>query len=181
MIRFLNYFLLLSGLFVLTSCSDLSHGDVEKILTEAKAYPAMVEIRIYTNDDQTAREVIDKGLVQDGLVTAQVKHTREDFGKPLIYFTERALPYLLPTDDTLKSIDIQRVKVADEVIAHIRNVEVNPSGDKAVVDYTTVMVNQTPFIVLFKSHVKGEFRRRTFLTRKGDRWTWDGKVIKMAR
>lgn len=181
MTRILHYILLLSSLFAIASCSELSHGDVEKILNEEMAYPAMVEIRIYTNDDQTAQEVIDKNLVKDGLVKAQIKHTREDYGKPLIYFTERAQPYLLATDDTLKSIDVQRVKVADEVIAHIRNVEVSPAGDKAVVDYTTVMANQTPFIVLYKSSIEGELKRRTFLTRKGDRWTWEGKIIKMAR
>jgi len=144
-------------------------------------YPFTVEYRMFCNSEQYVREVIEKKLVEDGFVTAQLKHTKEDLGRPLIYFTDKAKPYLLITDDTLKSFDIQRIRVAEEVFMQVRKIEMNPSGDKAVVDYSTKIINPTPFIVLYIQDVKGEQKRRTFFTRKNDQWTWDGKIIKMMK
>lgn len=163
----------------LTGCSDLSNGDVERIMVDAKVYPLVLEMRVMCNNDKTAREVVDKNLVKDGLVTAKLQHTVEDVGTPLITFTSQALPYLIETDDTLKAFDIQRVKVAEEIFSRVRNIEINPAGTKAVVDYTTQVVNHTPFVALYKQNIEGEQPRRTFFTKDKDRWTWDGKIIRM--
>ena len=173
-----RYCLYILFLVVLAGCSDLSSEDIEMILKSEKAYPRTIEMKLFCNNEITAREVTEKNLVRDGYVTAQLSHTPADIGKPLVYFTEQAQPFLIPTDDTLKSFDIQRIKVADEVLKHVRNIEINPQGNKAVVDYTTEFVNLTPFIVLYQD-VTGEQQRRTFFTKEGDLWKWDGKVVKM--
>lgn len=164
---------------ILASCSNLSNGKVEEILTNEKAYPLVVEYRMFRNSDQHVQEVIDKKLVENGFLTAQLKHSKEDLGQPLIFFTEKSNPYLIATNDTLKSFDIQRIKVAEEVFVKVTNIEINPAGDKAVVDYTTKIINPTPFMVLYNQDVEGEQKRRTFFTRKEDKWTWDGKIMKM--
>jgi len=176
---YLICFILLS--IALTSCSDLSSSDVETLLTDAKVYPLNVEYKMFCNGDEYVQEVIKKKLVENGFVTAQIKHTMQDMGKPLIYFTDKATPYLIPTSDTLKSFDIQRIRMAEEVFLHVQNIEINPSGNKAVVDYSTKIVNPTPFIVLYDEEVEGEKKRRTFFTRKDNKWTWDGKIIKMLK
>ncbi|MEJ1241004.1 hypothetical protein WBG78_22850 [Chryseolinea sp. T2] len=171
----------LVGAAMLVSCSDLDNDRVEELLTAESVYPRTVDIRVYCNDQTTAREVVDNNLSRHGYVTAQFVHTPEDIGKPLITFTEQAKPFLLETNDTLRAIDVQRVKVADETFRHVRNIEINPKGDKAVVDYTTELVNRTPFIVLYRQNVAGDQLRRTFFTKKNDRWTWDGKIVKMQK
>lgn len=166
---------------ILISCSDLDNSRVEELLRTESAYPRVVDIRVYCNDQSTAREVVDKNLARHGYVKARLVHTPDDIGKPLITFTEQAAPYLVETNDTLRSIDIQRVKVADEVFRHVRNIEISPKGDRAVVDFSTELVNRTPFIVLFQQNIAGEQLRRTFFTKKDDRWMWDGKIVKMPK
>lgn len=173
-------FFILSGI-ALMSCSELSSSDVETLLTDAKVYPLDVEYKMFCNSDEHVQAVIEKKLVADGFVTAQLKHTLQDMGKPLIYFTEKATPYLISTNDTLKSFDIQRIRMAEEVFVQVRNIEINPSGNKAVVDYSVRLVNPTPFIVLYNEETEGEKKRRTFFTRTDNKWTWDGKIIKMLK
>jgi len=180
MIRFLIVCLFLL-VMSLGACSDFSNRDAERVLEGEKVYPLTVEIKMLCNSDITVREVIEKNLVEDGFVTARLQHNKADVGDALIQFTNQAQSYLLPTDDTLKSFHIQRVKVADEILSGIRNVEISASGDKAVVDYNTEYANQTPFIRLYKQEVEGENKRRTFFTRKDKTWTWDGKIIRMPR
>jgi len=165
----------------LAACSEFSNSDAEKLIKETKVYPLGIELRMLCNSDITVRDVIEKGLVKDGFVTAQLQHTKDDVGDPLIHFTSQSQSYLLRTNDTLKSFHIQRVKAADEIFLRVRNVEVSASGDKAVVDYNTEITNHTPFIRLYKQDISGESKRRTFFTRNGDVWTWDGKIIKMPR
>ncbi|MBL0740662.1 hypothetical protein [Chryseolinea lacunae] len=174
----LGCFLMLG--ILLTACSDFGERDVEAAFTKANVYPLTIEHRIFCNSDNDVRKVLEAKLVEDGWVTAQLKHTPDDIGKPLIYFTGKAQPFLLTTNDTLKSFDIQRVKVAEEIFLRVRNIEIDASGNKAIVDYVTEIVNPTPFIVLYKQNTKGEQRRRTFFTRKNDAWTWDGRIIKMT-
>src|SRR5688572_20598258 len=93
---------LLLSCLVFVGCNGLNDAEVEKILAEKKAYPKDVEVVLFRNTEADVKRLIEKGLVKDGLVTAQTKHTIDDIGKPLIYFTEKATPYLLPTSDTLK-------------------------------------------------------------------------------
>jgi hypothetical protein len=99
----------------------------------------------------------------------------------LIYFTDKATPYLLPTSDTLKSFDAQKLKVAVEHFLRVVNIEISVSGDKAVVDYLTVIKDPTPFAVLYGQDISGEHPRRTFFSRNGDKWQWDGRIVKMPQ
>lgn len=181
MIRVFYYCLLLSVLFLTGCVGGFDARDAEKILTDAKVYPQAVEFRMFCNSDEHVQLAIDKGLVNDTLVTVQHRHTLQDMGKPLIYFTAKAAPYLIATDDTLRSIDVQRVRMAEEKFGHVRKIEINPKGDKAVVDYTVLMINPTPFIVLYDQKVEGEHNRRTFFTMKHQIWTWDGRIVRMMK
>jgi len=179
MFRSLNYCILSLLIIALTGCTGIDNNDVEKILKEAKVYPMDVERKLFCNSENDVREVAATNLVREGFITTQLKHTREDIGKPLIHFTPKADPYLLHTNDTLKSLDVQRIKVAEEVFLYVIKIEINPAGDKAVVDYVTEIINSSPFIVLYRQSIIGQQKRRTFLTRKENRWSWDGKIIKM--
>lgn len=162
----------------LAACGDLNENRVEQILAERETYPKPVESTVFCNDGATVKKVTEVGLVRDGFVTTP-EHTAEDVGKPLIYFTDKAKPYLLATSDTLKSFDAQKVRVATEHFLRVLNIEINPSGNQAVVDYLTRMEDQTPFAVLYPQDISGEQRRRTFLLHTAEGWQWNGKIIKM--
>ena len=160
-------------------CNDLSDAAVEKMLAEKKVYPKDVEVILFRNTEADVKRLIETGLVKEGLVTTQDQHTIHDIGKPLIYFTEKATPYLLPTSDTLKSFDEQRIRVGVEELVRVVKIEMNPGGNKAVVDYITIVKEQTPFAVLYPGDLGVEHNRRTSFSRTDKGWEWDGRVIKM--
>lgn len=164
---------------VLIACNGLHEDTVEKILAEKKVYPKDVEVVIFRNTETDVKRLVETGLVKEGLATAQAKHTVDDVGKPLIYFTEKATPYLLPTSDTLKSFDEQRVRVGVEYLHRVVKIEMNPGGNKALVDYITVVKDQTPFAVLYVGDLNVEHERRTSFSRTDTGWQWDGRIIKM--
>ncbi len=165
-------------LSVLAGCAKLDEDNIEALLEEKHTYPKTVETILYCNDSHEVVRVIDAGLVRDGLVTAQLEHTSSDIGKPLIYFTDKAAPYLLPTSDTLKSFDKQKLKVAAEYFLRVVSIQISESGKEAVVDYATEIKEPTPFAVLYRQDINGEQPRRIFLTRNGDQWQWDGRIVK---
>jgi len=170
--------LLLSCLLI-AGCSDLSDSAVEKILAEEKVYPKDVEVVLFRNTETDVQRLIETGLVKEGFVTAQAKHTVDDVGKPLIHFTDKATPYLIPTSDTLKSFDEQRIRAGVEYLERVVKIEMNPSGNKALVDYITIVKDQTPFAVLYAGDLNAEHERRTSFSRTEKGWQWDGRIIKM--
>src|ERR1700760_1890285 len=97
-----------------SQCSneELTSEAAKRLLLERKAYPAVVEYKIFCGSDSDAKKLYASGLPDEGLVVARLAHTPEDVGKPLISFTEKAKPYLIETSDTLRSIDVQKVKIA---------------------------------------------------------------------
>ena len=62
------------------------------------------------------KSLLDAGLESSGMVTIQKTQKLKDVGKPLVQLTEKASPYLLPTADKDKVLDVQKVKIADEEV-----------------------------------------------------------------
>lgn len=167
-------------MLVLFGCgkSSLREAEVKTLLQQAQLYPKEIQHRIYCNDEATAKLTHDKGLVEQGYVTAQLSHTPNDVGTPLIRFTAKAEPYLLATSDTLKSIDAQLVKAADEVFHEVTNVQYASDGRTALVTYTTKMENLTPFAVLVPGEMKNELQRRASFVLTKNGWEWDKRLRK---
>lgn len=165
----------------LTSCGSKQLGkkDVAVILQEEKAYPKVVEYRIFAGNTETASELHQAGLDQQGYVTVQLEHTEDDIGKPLITFTDKATPYLLETSDLQKSIDAQNVKLADEYFRDVTDITTNAKGDRAEVEFTTSYKNVTPFMALSRESKDSVQNRITYFKLKDNRWTWEGKIMKM--
>jgi hypothetical protein len=165
----------------LSQCShqELTREEVKRLLSEGKAYPAIVEYKIFCGSDSDAKKLHASGLVDDSLVVAQLAHTPEDVGRPLISFTKKAKPYLIATSDTLKSIDVQKVKIADEVLGDITDIKFSPDKKSAVVEYTIAVLNLTPFSVLTENRLLPGQQRKTYFTFQSGRWMWEGKIVKM--
>jgi len=68
-----------------------------------------------------------------------------DVGKPIIQLTDKAQPYLLTTPEKDKSINIQKVKLAEEQLKQVTGIKTMDDGKSAVAEYTTTYKNVTPF------------------------------------
>jgi hypothetical protein len=157
---------------------ELTREEAKRLLLQERAYPATVEYKIYCGSDSDAKKLHESGLVQDSLVVVKLAHTPEDVGKPLISFTEKARPYLIDTSDTLKSIDVQKVKIGDEELLDVTDIKISPDKKSAVAEYVIATKNLTPFSVLPEHKLLPTQKRKTSFTFLNGRWTWDKKIVK---
>ncbi len=142
-----NTLKLLIALFLFASCSsnDLDREQALKLLQEEKIYPKVIDEEIYTGDPTHAKKVLDAGLEESGFVTVQRTRKIMDIGKPIISFTDKAKPYVLPQTPEDKESAVWRVKIADEVLEEITGIQILEGGKKATVEYRTAYKNITPF------------------------------------
>ncbi len=150
---------------LLAACSSNEKLDREtalKLIEDSKTYPKVISYNIYISDPDFAKRVLDAGLEERGL--ALVKRKLGDIGQPIISFTDKANPYLLPQSDQDKSDGIQRVKIADEAVEEITGVQMLEGDKKAVAEVRTVFKNMAPFSKLSKLDLdKGNKRKVNFV------------------
>jgi hypothetical protein len=165
---------------LITQCGkkQLDRDQAMHLLQKENVYPKIVDYRVFCGHTETAKKMIDTGLDQQGLVRVQLNHTLADVGKPLVIFTEKAQRYLLPTSDTARSLDVQIVKLADEELLEITDIQIDATGEKAIIGFVTSMENLTPFVALLQSPMEKKQARQTQFTLTEDGWHWDGKIIK---
>ncbi len=127
---------------------ELSRKEALEQIKQEKNFPKVADFDIYCSDAMHVRKVVDGGLESSGMVMVLKTQKLGDLNKPLITLTDKAQPFLLPTPEKDKALDIQKVKLADEELVEITNIRMNGDGNKAVVDYTTAFKNLTPFVAL---------------------------------
>jgi len=157
---------------LLTSCESKEKLDREtalSILKKENPYPKPITEEIYIADPVDANRLLDAGLEDQGLITVQRTQSLNNVGEPLISFTEKAEPYLLPVNDE----KIQQVKIADEVIEEVIGVRMEDDGNRAVVEYKTTFSNITPFSELSKIDLEKENIRRVDLVLYDYGWRTD--------
>ncbi|MEI9921464.1 MAG: hypothetical protein WDO14_22155 [Bacteroidota bacterium] len=159
----------------------LSNDEVGRLLSEAKAYPHVVEAKLFINEGETASKIIASNLDDDGYVTAQPRHTSDDVGQSLIHFTDKSAPYLLPKPDSVESIEIQLVKVGDEVFSKVVSVAYSNDGNEAEVAYEIKIENPTPFTSFLRPNTPTLQYRRTGFIKTADGWQWNKKVVITAK
>ncbi len=136
------------GLFLIfTACTNkkLDKETALKILQEQEGYPKTIDTEIYIADPADARKLIDAGLEKDGYV--KISHTQKliDVGKPIIAFTDKSKPYLIPqTEEDIKN-NVQRVRIVEEVNGKILNVKLSDDGKSALVEFKILFIGQSPF------------------------------------
>src|SRR5690606_13505679 len=154
---------------LLTSCESKEKLDREtalSILKEENIYPKPLAEDIYIADPADAKRLLDAGFEDEGLITVQRTQSLNDVGEPLISFTEKAEPYLLPVDDK----KIQQVKIADVVIKEVTIVRMEDGDNRAVVEYKTAFKNITPFSKLSKLDFEEENIRKVDYVLYDDGW-----------
>ncbi len=147
--------ILLFAAVSISGCNE--HAKLEqdvamRLITEQFNYPKIIDYDIYCSDPARAKKLLDSGLEKNGMVTIMHTQKLKDVGKSLIRFTDKARPYFLPSPEKNKNLDIQRVKIAEEVIVNLKILDVM---DKTTsVEYTTDYKNITPFAALLKMDLK---------------------------
>lgn len=137
------YFLVL----ILCGCAskNLSSDQAAKLIREEYDYPKPLSEDISRVDPLMAKKMLDEGLEKDGLVSIVKFQNGRDYGKPLVYFEQKAKPFLMttPTKDTSY---LQQVQVTEIDLGNITGIKVN--GKMAKVEYTLSFGKQSPFYKL---------------------------------
>jgi len=172
-------FALLTVCTLLTACSndnkDLSREEALNLLKQQTEYPKVVDYDLFCGDPAFARKVLDAGLETQGLLTVQRTQKLGDVGKPIIQFTGKAQPYLLPTPEKDKSINVQKVKLAEEQLKEVTGIKMTDNGKSAVAEYTTTYKNTTPFSSLVNTDFSKEDTHQANFALYDDGWRLEKK------
>ncbi|MBC8053817.1 MAG: hypothetical protein H7Y13_12200 [Sphingobacteriaceae bacterium] len=171
---------LLIALLLFASCSsnDLDRETALKLIKEEKLYPKVIDQEIYTGDPVHARKVLETGLEKSGYVTVQRTRKIMEIGKPIISFTDKAKPYLLPqTQEDIES-GVWRVKIADEVLEEVTGIQLLEGGKNAVVEYKTAYKNITPFSKLARFSLADNNIQKTHFSLYEDGWRMENKSVR---
>jgi hypothetical protein len=164
---------------LLTACSndnkDLSGEEAMNLLKQETTYPKVVDYDIFCGDPDFAKKVLDVGLEEQGLLTVQRTQKLSDVGKPIIQLSAKAEPYLLPTPEKDKSINIQKVKLAEEQLKEITGIKMMDNGKSAVAEYTTTYKNVTPFSSLVNTDFSKEDTHQAYFALYDDGWRLEKK------
>jgi hypothetical protein len=175
-----NILLALFGAWMLVlGCSEnkkeLSREEAMNILKQETTYPKVVDYDIFCGDPAFARKVLDAGLESKGLLIVQRTQKLSEAGKPIIQLSDKAEPYLLPTPEKDKSINIQKVKLAEEQLKEVTGIKMMDDGKSAVAEYTTTYKNVTPFSSLVKTDFSKEGTHQAYFALYDDGWRLEKK------
>ena len=154
---------------------ELSREEAFQLIQQEQQYPKVVDYDLYCSDPQHARTAVDAGLEEAGIVTVQETQKLADAGKPLIQFTSKAQPYLLSTPEVDKNLNVQKVKLAEEELMEIKNLQIQNGGKGAVAEYTTGYKNLTPFATLNKARLNTRTTHKAYFTLDDNRWRLEKK------
>ena len=175
-------FALFAACTLLTACSndneDLSREKVLTLLKQETTYPKVVDYDIFCGDPSFARKVIDAGLEAEGLLTVQRTQKLSEVGKPIIQLSAKAEPYLLPTPEKDKSINVQKVKLAEEELKEVTGIKMTDDGKSAVAEYTTTYKNITPFSSLVNTDFSKEDTHQAYFALYDDGWRLEKKQVR---
>ncbi len=132
-------YILATMILIITGCQPkkLDEKLATALILEKNHYPTIVDHDIFCGDPTHAYTIFKSGLVEKGFVKVLQSKKLGDTTS-FISFTTAAKPYLLPTPKDDKISKIQRIKVADEEFGAIKEIRMMSSGNKAIVEYTTI-------------------------------------------
>jgi hypothetical protein len=170
--------LLFAASLTMAGCSsnkELSREEALKLIKEGERYPKVIDYDLYLSDPEFAKKAIYAGLEDQGLLTVQRTQKLADIGNPLIGFTDKAKPYLLPTSDEDKMMDIQKVKIADQDLVEVTNIQTMEDGKQAIAEYKTAYKNINGFSALTKTNYKKSANHKAYFMLYDDGWRLEKK------
>lgn len=160
-------------IFFLTACNQLAleKEQAATIIRTSKEYPKMYEYEVNTTDPASAKKLLDAGLEDEGMVIVDRTQKLKDIGQPIVHFTDKAKPYIIRVDD--KYDNIQIVKVADMDLGEITGIQVQDHNKSAIVAYTVVYKNLSPFAKLIRRDLSTPETQRASLSFFDSGWELD--------
>ncbi|MGN6214481.1 hypothetical protein [Parafilimonas sp.] len=161
------------ALFFLASCDQpkLEKQEAASAIRTEKNYPKVYEYEINMTDPASAKKLLDAGLESEGLIMVDKTQKLKDAGQPIVHFTEKAQPYLVRIDK--KYDNVQVVKVADMDLGEVTGIQMQDDKKSAVVEYTVVYKNITPFSKLIKRDLSEKETQRATLSFFDSGWKFD--------
>ena len=167
---------------LLTACSNdsknLGREEALNLIKQQTAYPKVVDYDIFCGDPAFAKKVLDAGLETQGLLTVHHTQKLSDVGNPIIQLSAKAEPYLLPTPEKDKSINVQKVKLAEEELKEVTGIKMTDGGKSAIAEYTTVYKHVTPFSSLVKTDFTKEDTHQAYFALYDDGWHLEKKPVR---
>ena len=163
-------YILATMILMTTGCQPkkLDEKLATALILEKKHYPIIVDHDIFCGDPAHAYTIFKSGLVEKGFVKVLQSKKLGDTTS-FISFTTAAKPYLLSTPIDDKISKIQRVKVADEEFGAIVAIRIMSSGNKAIVEYTTIR-KKNVFAAAIKNGLKDTLNHEVYFIQKDDGW-----------
>jgi hypothetical protein len=171
---------LFCALFVYVSLSGCSSNDLSRekafaLIKKDYPYPNPTGYYIFTADPPAAQKVLASGLEEKGYVIVERKQRWQDIGKPLIRFTEKSMPFFLPSAEQDKDSTVHRMRTGKEDIIAVTGIKLLAKGKKAIVEYTTQLGNLTPFSVLSDLHPNQIQMQKAYFSLYDDGWRIEKK------
>ena len=166
-------FILISTGLAIFGCNpaqELKKDEALQIISKELNYPRVIDYDVFCSDPEYAKKLLDAGLETEGLITVQKTQKLKDIGNPLIQFTDKAKPYLLPTPDKDKDLDVHKVKIADEVVSDISITQDGENKNAVWVEYASVCKNVSPFSVLLKRNFNEPVRHKVQFSLTNNEW-----------
>jgi hypothetical protein len=172
------FIIALAAIALLVGCGSSNKLDKKSafdVLKKGVPFPHVLDYDIFCGDPDVARRLLNTAVEKEGYITIQRTQKMGDIGKPLILFTNKATPYLLPTPEGDRKYNIQKVKLADVELKEVTAVTNNEADKSAVVEYTTTYKNVTPFAALVLKDVAALKSHRVYLSLHGNDWKVEKK------
>ncbi|MGN6492242.1 MAG: hypothetical protein ACTHLE_09630 [Agriterribacter sp.] len=162
--------LLISTVVAGCGVRELRNEDVAKMIRKKLKFPQTFSYEINKADAGSAKNLMTAGLEAEGFVSIKKILTLDEIGKPIIQFTEKSEPFLLPTPAGKSADKVQVVKVADIEFDEVTFLRLETQFNFARVKYTLVYKNITPFAVLIKKDLTKPELRHAVLTKHSTGW-----------
>lgn len=140
--------ILLSVLFSLSCRNNTDHEMFMSLLQKEMRFPKIVELDLFCNDLNYTKNLVLNDLESEGWINIEKKRKQGNIDSPLITFTDKAIPFLLPRSEIERTIGIQKIRIAEENLDEIINIQFDIESNSTVIEYTTVYRNITPFASL---------------------------------
>lgn len=165
------YSLLFAVLFIVACTQDkLEQAKALQLIRESRHYPKLVGYEIYVADPNQVSKLTNTTLQRDGFITVEEVHSLGEIGKRLIFFTEKASPYLIPETPDDDSRGIQRVKIAEEEITGIQTIKYLNDGKEAEVGYQIGYQNISPFSSLISIDFNKKRGGKAYFSLSNEGW-----------
>lgn len=161
---------LTSLIFLGCKKQELKEKEALSILKKELSFPKTIDYDVFCSDPDQARKILSTDLEEKEWVIVHKTQKLKDSGRPLITFTKKAKPYLLPTPEEYKKLDIQKVKIAEVELDEIINIYYNEDLNLTEVEYTTRLQKVSPFSILVKVNINKKEYQKVYFSFSDQTW-----------